>query len=154
LIERQVREFVHSRSDVPHDSDAAEAWIAGLEMAGSWWTLYQAMRRPAGQRNRGCLACIAISFVVGMLYVFTAPGGQFNFFWSLILLFVVGIGMMVYFRIRANRIWPDGCEDARCPACGYDMLGYSIQLPDSVLNGVRLGPDCCPECGRVWPLMP
>lgn len=49
----------------------------------------------------------------------------------------------------AERAW-----DQRCVDCGYSLKELAPALPGAV-EGVRtVGPECCPECGTVWPLVP
>ncbi|XVJ58594.1 MAG: hypothetical protein HEQ23_04010 [Tepidisphaera sp.] len=41
----------------------------------------------------------------------------------------------------------------RCPDCGYDLRGTPSAVDPSELEGVKIGPRTCQECGCAWPLL-
>lgn len=47
-------------------------------------------------------------------------------------------------------------QKCRCPDCGYDLAGSPAAPPpfDAATIGSSIGPEYCPECGALWPLVP
>lgn len=41
-----------------------------------------------------------------------------------------------------------------CPDCSYDLSGLPDEIEPENLEGQRIGPERCPECGVPWPLLP
>jgi len=57
-----------------------------------------------------------------------------------------------YRRTRARAI--RSLADSACPVCGYSLVGVPPALEPVLCAGVDVGPECCPECGFRWPLVP
>jgi hypothetical protein len=97
--------------------------------------------------NAGCLAlCWA-----GMTYYMLALSsrGRFDQVTILICAFQLVLmlgGFLFSWRLargrRFDRAGPVMLKHRRCPHCGYDLRGLSIDPDDSAV--------CCPECGCAW----
>lgn len=72
---------------------------------------------------------------------------------------VIGLTLSVFLGVwlepepRAQR-----CANALvgrwCCDCRYDLLGSPDAIEPALLEGLRVGPQRCPECGCAWPLVP
>jgi hypothetical protein len=51
----------------------------------------------------------------------------------------------VHERVRAR--------GGRCPDCGYDLRGTPSAVDPAEMEGVKIGPRTCQECGCAWPLL-
>jgi hypothetical protein len=41
-----------------------------------------------------------------------------------------------------------------CPACDYELRTIEPMLEPTLVGGIWMGPERCPECGLHWPLVP
>lgn len=59
-----------------------------------------------------------------------------------------------YFVLRIRRRLRGALDQVNCPDCGYDLRGSVAAIPARPLDRLTIGPERCPECGSLWPLLP
>lgn len=83
--------------------------------------------------------------VVGMMMV--PPG--------LLIGVIVGIlWLVIVFSPGTQRVGTKVQINPNCVKCGYNLRGTVPMIAPSKLRGTWIGPECCPECGLHWPLIP
>lgn len=48
----------------------------------------------------------------------------------------------------------DAYQLGLCPDCDYDLNAVPDELEHTLIEGTRIGPRVCPECGSKWPRVP
>jgi len=68
---------------------------------------------------------------------------------------VVAILWLVVLSLRGTvRVGSKVRINPNCVVCHYDLRGTIPMIHPSKLRGTWIGPERCPECGLVWPMIP
>jgi hypothetical protein len=59
-----------------------------------------------------------------------------------------------YFVARRRKRLRGALAQVNCPDCGYDLRDCAPAIAREGLGGFFIGPERCPECGSLWPLLP
>jgi hypothetical protein len=101
------------------------------------------------------MATVGIGLLLSIVRSSATPRIRFD--WSPCLL-QIGVWVPVlthfYFGLRIRRRLRGALARVSCPDCGYDLRGLAPAVSRAQLDGVSTGPERCPECGSLWPLIP
>jgi hypothetical protein len=105
-----------------------------------------------------------VSFAVASIFVRNQPVLN-PFPWEIVALMMVPPGILygvvvailwlvVLFHRGTARVGSKVRINPNCVVCHYDLRGTIAMVHPSKLRGTWIGPERCPECGLVWPLIP
>jgi hypothetical protein len=67
---------------------------------------------------------------------------------------VVGSGGVIGWQLCVNVKRRSVLLAGKCLACGYDVNSLPRAIDPGRVGGADFGPLKCPECGRMWPVVP
>lgn len=164
--------------DVPFALSLSRAIASGGD-AKELWTIGREIRRVRALRGYSrdvlhgkfwkftwimTILWVPVSFMVSSFLVMSEPVLK-PYPWGLVAVmmippgFLYGVVVMICWVIVLSRrgtarIGSKVRINPNCVKCHYDLSGTIPMIQPSKLRGTWTGPERCPECGLVWPLIP
>jgi hypothetical protein len=88
----------------------------------------------------GAIGAIVVAFLYGLS-------------WGAGLATVSAVGLVAW-QLQANRGRRLKLNSGKCIKCGYDLSSLPRAIDPAAIQGIDVGPEKCPECGRAWPRIP
>lgn len=83
-----------------------------------------------------------------------APGGHSGSFPLTNIGIFGSLALYMILHARLRRRLRGALDQESCPDCAYDLRACPPAIPREQLSGQLIGPERCPECGSLWPLLP